>query len=217
MYEKNSDDKISELFPESANLIKKYPIAIIDVRGNSGGKDIMSMEWFKNYTGEVPQVQSEVITLNSKINNYISKKILKSMDYDNQIDELKDEYDRDIERISLNENKWYLYESKEKRFENDRLIFVLIDECVASSGENFVRYLKTLDNVIVVGTNTWGAYLSNKFNKTYLPNSKIQFDFGNCITISNDIEEGIGLTPDIWSDDSDILDNIINMANKIRS
>ena len=88
---------------------------------------------------------------------------------------------------------------------------------MASSAENFVRYLKTLDNVVVVGTNTSGTYVSNKFNKTYLPNSKIQFDFGNGITIANDIEEGIGLTPDIWSNDSDILENIINLANKLRS
>lgn len=38
---------------------------------------------------------------------------------------------------------------------------------------------------MLVGTNTYGASVSNKFNKTYLPNSKIQFDFGNGITISN--------------------------------
>ena len=88
---------------------------------------------------------------------------------------------------------------------------------MASSGENFVRYLKTLDNVIVVVTNTSGAYLSNKFNTAYLTNSKIQFDFGDTITIADDIEEGVGLTPDIWSNDSDILEHIIKLANKLRS
>lgn len=217
MYEKNSDDKISKLFPESANLIKKYPIAVVDIRGNSGGQDIMSIEWFKNYTGQVPHIQSEGIILNSKINNYISKKSLESMNYDDLTDELKDDYNRELERISLNENKWYLDESKEKRFKNDRLIFIIVDECVASSGENFVRYLKTLDNIVVVGTNTYGASVSSKFNKTYLPNSKIQFVFGNNIIICNDTQEGIGLTPDIWSNDSDILENIINLANKLRS
>ncbi|MGL5693432.1 MAG: S41 family peptidase [Peptostreptococcaceae bacterium] len=217
MFEKSSDDKISELFPESANLIKKYPIAIMDIRGNPGGQDIMSIEWFKNYTGQVPKTQSEGIILNSKINNYISKKILESRNYDDQIDELKDVYNMELERISLDENKWYLDESKEKRFKNDRLIFIIVDECVASSGENFVRYLKTLDNVIVVGTNTSGAYTSNKFNKTYLPNSKIQFDFGNNIIFADDIEEGVGLTPDIWSNDSDILEHIITLSNKLKN
>lgn len=77
--------------------------------------------------------------------------------------------------------------------------------------------MKTLDNVILVGTNTSGASISNKFNKTYLPNSKIQFEFGNCIVIFNDTEEGIGFTPDIWSNDSDILEDVITLANKLRN
>lgn len=215
MYEKSPEDKISQLFPESANLIKRYPIAIIDVRGNQGGKDIMPIEWFKNYTGEVPSFQKEQILLYSRINNYISKKELESMSYEGQIEELQDDYKREVKRASSNENKWYLYESEEKRFQNKKLIFVLIDECVASSGESFVRYLKTLDNVILVGTNTSGASVSNKFNKTYLPNSKIEFEFGNNIMIFNDTQEGIGFAPDIWSNDSDILENVIMTANKL--
>ena len=217
MYEKSSDDKITELFIDSANSIKKYPIAIIDVRGNAGGQDIMPIEWFKNYTGDVPTSQKETITLYSRINNYILKKHLESINYEEQIDELKYAYNTELKRTSSNENKWYSYSSEEKRFENDKLIFVLIDECVASSGESLVRYLKTLDNVILVGTNTSGASISNKFNKTYLPNSKIQFEFGNCIVIFNDTEEGIGFTPDIWSNDSDILEDVIKLANKLRN
>ena len=82
MYEKSSDDKITELFIDSANSIKKYPIAIIDVRGNAGGQDIMPIEWFKNYTGDVPTSQKETITLYSRINNYILKKHLESINYE---------------------------------------------------------------------------------------------------------------------------------------
>ena len=82
----------------------------------------MPIGWFKNYTGNVPKSQNETIILYSRINNYISKKSLKRIDYEEQIDELKYAYNTELKRISSNENKWYLYSSEEKRFENDKYI-----------------------------------------------------------------------------------------------
>ena len=54
MYNINSNDNSVELFGESANKAKNEDVAIIDIRGNTGGNGTGSLIWFKNFTEKNP-------------------------------------------------------------------------------------------------------------------------------------------------------------------
>ena len=97
---------------------------------------------------------------------------------------------------------------------NKAIIFVLIDNNVASSGESFIGYLKTLKNVILVGTNTSGTRISNVFTQSQLPNSLINIKFGNTLTLIPQCQEGKGYQPDIWVNSGDSLDKVLKLINR---
>ncbi|SUY45392.1 Peptidase family S41 [Clostridium putrefaciens] len=126
--------------------------------------------------------------------------------------------------VNLN-NYMYEHDPKELGIPEDSLQYIntaldtdsfLIDNKVASSGESFINYLKTLENVILVGTNTSGAYISNVYTKSQLPSSHIKINFGNTITLNKYCEEGKGFQPDIWIDNEDSLDRVLKLINQFR-
>ncbi|GAA0688688.1 MULTISPECIES: S41 family peptidase [Clostridium] len=139
---------------------------------------------------------------------------LKNIDYDKLTTELKDEYNKELKRSNSNSNKWYISKTEEKRHKNDTKIFVIVDDKVASTGEEFISYLKTLENIVVVGTNTSGSLLSNIYIRSQLPNSHINISFGNIITANKDFEEGKGFQPDVWIGNGDSLDRVLKLILK---
>ena len=214
MHDFDSKDKSIELFSKSAIELKNKPAIILDIRGNYGGQSIGALNWFKNFIGEMPQIESESIQLCSLINNYITQMAIKNIDYDKLTTELKDEYNKELKRSNSNSNKWYISKTEEKRHKNDTKIFVIVDDKVASTGEEFISYLKTLENIVVVGTNTSGSLLSNIYIRSQLPNSHINISFGNIITANKDFEEGKGFQPDVWIGNGDSLDRVLKLILK---
>lgn len=213
MYDVDSDDNSVELFSESANKAKDEDIIILDIRGNNGGNDIGSLQWFKNFTSETPKVQKTSIKLASLINNHITRIAVKNIDYENLSTELKEEYNKELKIANNKENKWYVSTEKENTYKNKTKIFVIIDNKVASSGEAFISYLNTLENVVFVGTNTSGCMLSNSYIQCDLPYSKINISYGNELTLNNDFIEGKGFKPDVWIAESDVLERILKLID----
>lgn len=211
MYNINTKDDSVELFAESANKIKDEDVIIIDIRGNNGGNDIGPLKWFENFTGKVPQVEKTSIKLASLINNYITKIAANSINYESLSQQLKEEYKKELEIANNKSNKWYIDKSKEEKCENKTKIFVIIDNKVASSAESFVSYLDTLENVVFVGTNTSGVMISNSYIQCILPNSKIEISYGNELSLNNKFIEGKGFEPDIWINEEDIIERVLNL------
>lgn len=209
MYNQDSNDNSEKLFSESAKLIKDKPVAIIDLRGNEGGQDICGLKWFKNFIGEAPCIEKSSIQLCSRINNYVTKKAIKNVDYTSLSNEFKLEYKKELDRANKDTNQWYISRTEEKHHKNSTKVFVIIDNNVASSGEDFISFLKTLDNVVLVGTNTNGAGLSCIYSNITLPNTKINIKFGNTLSFTKDFAEGKGFEPDIWIQGGDPLDRIL--------
>ncbi|WP_443660226.1 S41 family peptidase [Clostridium algidicarnis] len=216
MYDTDVNDKSTKLFAESAISLKDEPVMILDIRGNSGGQDIAPITWFENFTGEIPQIESYSLQLCSLINNYIARLAMKNIDYEILPAELKKEYDEEMQKANVEFNTWYASKTEEKRHKNNTIIFVLIDNKVASSGESFINYLKTLENVILVGTNTSGVYISNVYTRSQLSSSHININFGNTIILNKYCEEGKGFQPDIWIDNEDSLDRVLKLINQFR-
>ena len=91
---------------------------------------------------------------------------------------------------------------------------MLIDDKVASSGESLVGYLNTLENVVLVGTNTSGVFLSSANNKSQLPNSHINISYGNIIEFNKGCAEGKGFEPDVWVSNGDSLDKVLKLISR---
>ena len=100
--------------------------------------------------------------------------------------------------------------------ENHIPIIVLVDEYVASAGESTLNYLRAMDNVIVVGSNTTGAQLCGNVMDLFLPNSGTHFRFGSGIGFQYDTsnKDFRGYEPDIWCNPKDSLDAVMKMAER---
>lgn len=98
---------------------------------------------------------------------------------------------------------------------NETPIIILVNQYTGSTSENMICYLKTLTNVIVVGSNTKGCFAFGG-PTMYLPNSGVSVKFGSHFeAVANPqkalVFESMGLTPDIWCDPSVALDYVLAM------
>ena len=201
------------VYQESAKYAKGKDLIILDLRGNSGGQTTIPATWFESFTGQMPKTNHIDIRLANLINNYVTKKALKIIDYENLTPYFKNLYEIESDIATQTKNKWYITKEKKVVLPNTTKIFVLIDKNVASSAEWFVESLDTLKNVVFVGTNTSGCTLSKQSIRCTLPYSKLTATYGDTISI-NDIEEGRGFEPDIWIGGNDTLERILAFIEK---
>lgn len=213
------DDKIhDELddFVESAKELKNEEIFILDIRNNLGGISNYPMGWYENFTGKKPSSENFFAKLNTKTIYNLFLNIENKSDIPNH--ELSDEVKSKLsgKGKKLVNGAWYTGYCTENRFDNEPLVIVLINNNVASAGEEFVSYLRTLNNVLFIGTNTSGAVLIGSNTSWYLPNSNIAINSGTNINLPPTMEnmDGKGFYPDLWVNSEDIVDRVINFINK---
>ena len=197
-------DKLKQFAQEAAQF-KDEEYIIIDLRGNSGGADSYASDWIKNYTGISPGEGLIEITLVTKTANKLLENSFKKI-YDMKITELEPEYQK---LFTPTKSGWTEIKYHQNKFiENDGLVIVLIDNGVASAGESFVKYLKQLNKVIFIGTNTAGVLNFANMGMSNLPNSKIEVFLSKTISMEADFNfrEGKGYFPDFWVNQEDALD-----------
>ena len=73
-----------------------------------------------------------------------------------------------------------------ERVPNDVAVVVLMDSRTVSAGEVFVEILASLDNVVLLGTNTGGRSLAGNPVETALPNSQLRLGFGTGLQLRRD-------------------------------
>lgn len=121
-------------------------------------------------------------------------------------------FHKDLKTLQLEKIHAYYYEhipkSKEELNKNLNTIFVLTDKKTSSAAEFFVEHLKDFENIVVVGTNTHGTLESSNVELGYLPNSHIEFSYGNWLRLYDEkfFKEGEGIKPDIWVNGEDALE-----------
>ncbi|MBR2409355.1 MAG: hypothetical protein IKB07_10435 [Lachnospiraceae bacterium] len=186
-----SDKKMNE-FAATGTSYKEEPLFVLDLRGNLGGNDGYAHTWIKNFCGK-DVIEKELW----------SAKITTSYTVANG------------GFVNANGGVWRTSESDGTLWETDNLIFVLIDNNTASSGESFTNMLTLGKRVILVGTNTMGCLNFGNANKLYLPNSGIMLRLGaNCSFYQSlDKTEGIGYSPDLWVEPSDSLDAVVRLCH----
>ena len=99
---------------------------------------------------------------------------------------------------------------------NENIVIVLIDNNVASAGEIFAGYLRQLENILFVGTNTRGSLLTGDISRTILPFSSIDIIFGTMLTLRPDLSqfEGVGFMPDLWVPPGESLERVLRFIER---
>ena len=228
-------DKIDEIslkhFSESGLDLKNEKVIIIDLRGNQGGSSMWGEFWFENYTDVVPNTGMSSAERYSKFYLYDMKAFQENgfESYFNDVESLLKKYNEPKLNEEMNswveemnqtiKNKaydtWEVDSPKGEWVNNENIIFVLIDKGIASSSEDFVNMLRTLDNVIFVGSNTSGCSEIGNVSKKFLPNSNILLYFGGELFINKNIEsvDGVGYEPDLWLDNQNTVERVIKLCD----
>lgn len=187
------DDKLDmKKINEAVEKLKGYKVNVIDLRGNPGGSEDLGLLFCEKYMGAGKIFKYNFAKLQSKL-------IIK------QEEAMTGKITENIVFNSYYKNS---FNTDMKLVKNDKITFVLMDRNVASSGEGFIRYLSTMENVVLVGTNTEGANLVINSWPYKLPNTSIKVNIGSGIKLYADIDkfELNGFDPNIYCDSVESLD-----------
>jgi len=190
---------------EKAGELRDEDLFILDLRGNTGGSTEYVRGWVRELSSK-PDYEYwgwGAIDLRTQTSHRIKKNTELFLGFDGEwVDE----------RFYPTDKGWSeVYYREPRRIENDVLIFVLIDEKIASAGEAFVLALREMENVVFVGSNTAGGFNIGNYSFFNLPNSGVFFQIGVSLFFPPDLSviEGKGLAPDIWVAPSTALDKTL--------
>lgn len=192
-------------FLETAEKFDESNIAILDLRGNSGGNAILSYEWMKRYTGNKRNgIGERFLRMPLDDEAFIQ---LMDVNSDQSIQDLTH-----VAKLLKLEDQGFLLQQDKDRIPQDTLLFVLQDGGTASAAEMLIDQLHTVDHVIFVGTPTLGALRGSSMMTIYLEHTGIQVSFGNLCSIFSDVyaKEYEGIQPDLWVPSQDALTYVLS-------
>ena len=183
-------------YRSAGESMKNERVIILDNRSNNGGGDRHQQPWFTAFAGGTYNFHDaraykvnkfSMINFANNGNPYVSD--------------------------SAYLGKWRTLMAAGRWYSNNTKIIVLMDDMTGSSGENMMYMLRTLDNVIFVGSNTYGCTICGNYVDIYLPNSGMPVRSGMMLALPETDKniDGIGLEPDIWCDPNSSLETVLNM------
>jgi hypothetical protein len=208
--------RLIERFVSDVKKLQDKKLLILDIRSHQGGNENYAVKWCSNLTGEkIKHASGFIFTLlttktarklhKNFIEAYFDKKEAKSLMF----------YQNLMGKIGI--RGWFptIYR-KGARIHNNTFIIVLIDQYAASAGEGFVSYLRRMDNVIFIGSNTAGAFFTGDVGVCQLPYSNVTVRIPTSIRFEPDFvnRDGIGYLPDIWVEPEHALEYAIEFARK---
>lgn len=157
-YSDNKEEKQQLIdFEKIGNKYKNDDALIIDLRGNVGGSSVHIYNFLEGLLGQEVGFHSKYLQRCTKL--------FKDFLIMNHIDWTPEEKDVVIEEPCL-------------RIQNQKQIYVLIDERTASAAEEGVAVLKNIENVTIVGNHTAGCVSCGNCITIYMPNSHFKAYFG---------------------------------------
>ena len=185
-------DTVLPEYAASGSKAKNCKLVIYDLRSNGGGDDRYARTWTKNFTG-AKAVEPKVASANrgSKLGNAAGYDWMSAGEFDGGFDQ----------------GKWLA---------NDIPVIVLMDSRCGSSGESALTFAKTMDNVIVIGSNSAGYQLCGNVYDYSLPCTGITACFGVSLSFygSMDNVDYKGYEPDLWCNPKTALQSVLNMVER---
>ena len=191
-FDRSLDQNVYREYEETAKKVKDCKVIIYDIRSNGGGSDGYSRKWVENFTGTQP-------ILNRCYGNRVT---LLTNDTGRNISSGEEYFKSSIE------NGTYV--------SNDIPVIILVDDKCGSAGESALNYAKTIENAIVIGSNSSGYQLCGNVRQYSLPNSGIVFNMPAVLefTYSMNNVDGIGYKPDIWCNPKTALDAVSKLLKR---
>lgn len=182
----NYESELSK-FAETGTPSRNAKMIIFDIRSNGGGSDQYAKQWVKNFTGDEAKVNSIYGGHETALDNGTYGK------------EASDIFTQN--GVMLN---------------NNVPIIVLVDDKCGSAGEFMLLALRSMDNVIVVGGNSYGAQICGNTQWYRLPKSGIGFNFGNSLEFAynKNLIDDKGYKPDVWCNPGNALEAVTKMLEK---
>jgi len=230
-------------FLRSGYELRDVPVLVMDLRGNTGGNGSLASQWVKMYTGQEPQLNSlfawsnlQVSTVASALMNFFTP-FFTPLHLLTPLYPLTQEsvIERPSERARARDPRFAMTGVSEASvpgslplttsvsrtlphvpIPNENFVIVLTDKNIGSAGELFVGYLRQLENVLVVGTNTAGAFLNGNVGSAILPYSGLAVRFGTQLNLRHDLSqfEGVGFMPDLWVPPGESLERVLRFVKR---
>ena len=186
-------------FADTGADLHDEPVLILDIRGHDGGSDIFAFDWIRQFTGHAPSYSM----------NFSSVR---------------------LSSLTVNAAVSHMPASVPPRWEstigypepvfipNDTLVIVIVDGGAGSAGDSFTGFMRQMENVIIVGTNTSGTLVTGNVGRVVLPTSGISFGFGTSLNIRPNLSqfEGVGFMPDLWVSPNESLDRVLAFIEQMR-
>ncbi len=174
-------------FLNSAAKVKNAKAIIFDLRANGGGSDGYSRQWIANYSGQTPYPRMRVVSRRTAFQD-----------------------------SSVHGSEYFSQVSSSKGYsiKNDIPIIILTDDQCMSAGEFAVKQLLTLENTIVIGSQTDGrTFCCGGFLQLSLPNSGVSYTMGMAMYFLDDYKnrDDMGIEPDIWCNPKTSLNSVLMM------
>ncbi|UCE59173.1 MAG: redoxin family protein [Phycisphaerales bacterium] len=172
----------------AADRMRLAPVAILDLRGNTGGDDSEAYAWCRRFT---TQEYPGFTVANMRVGVRSGK-----------------------ERWScplpwgVPYPAWATLTSEHPVEPYQGRLIVISNSMVLSSGETFLRLARGIHGGVVIGENSGGCVTyGNAGIAVTMPNSGIRVTFGRTKTILP-AREGFGFFPDYWLDSPDVHDAV---------
>ena len=192
-----SDDHKEELekYMETGNFLSGQDYVIVDSRSNGGGSTGCPSVWINRFLG----------TKEASMDRNFHQRLASSNVQFTVLSRLNEyAYQQDFpDEITISQNRTEYPRTREISFAeqtpNEHPLFVLTDYLSGSAGEGIITQYRTVENVLIIGTNTQGCMFGNVQIWVYLPNTGYSIGFGQHATLEDFVNrEGYGYDPDIW-------------------
>jgi len=210
-------------FISAARKYKGEPCLIVDIRGNGGGNEEWPKKWVTRFTGEKPSNNRYFTEFISKTTmmgraNYFEYLLDIYPDttfYQVEMDKFRAQADF-FEKYSMDPHWSGPYSEDVEVIPNDTTLIVVTNGNVASAAEGFLIYLQQVENVVLVGENSWGALVFGQMTLHQLPHSALSVNLPISLNIPLDLElrEERGFFPDLWIPAEDALNHAVAAVRK---
>ena len=201
-----------QVFLDYAEQLGKAPVSMIDLRSNGGGNGILPLKWLSAFVGE------QVTGNHLSIQRWSEEEMLAyGQDTENQYYVPVEEMQQYEGTSPINAQYMKNGDLPDTFVQNDSLLIVLTGKNTASAAEVFVDAAVNVENILLIGHNTFGMLISNAYTWMVLPESGIAIQLGSDLRVFADesFEEYAGFSPDIWVNGADAEDLAVKLVQNL--
>ena len=217
--------RVSDSIADEHHLVAYSGVAIHEREMGNAEMD-PALHWVESFVGGDVQYEQHDASLRSRTSIALHKSFVEWYQRDNEARRISSITSLLRQKAELRnfdpetDTVWQLRDFEDSQIEllpNDTLVFTLIDRNTGSAGEDFVHFLRQIENVIFIGENTKGLIISGSPAWGTLPNSGLSFQIPVDMTITSegpDIE-GVGFLPDLWVDPDRAMDRVFSLLERV--